>query len=413
MRLRNVRAKDLRASSFIISSLKCLLLLSSVVLVVLYGNTSWALQRHTLLPETTMGQPEVGMSNQSAAHEETPSHTTKEASPPPAHEPAPSPPAVASEHAQEPTSHQTPAPTLSLPTGAAHEPSAEGRVATPLPAGEGEQGVPVPAEGLPEHGEEAEAHAEHGVVLPKISPTPGVTFVQTMINLMEHELSGRTLGWRPNDIIIGRFTDNINNYQLGVLEALRFTTLRLKDSLTRMGDADTYDPDLEAALNLLMNRATLFWFPSAENSYREAVDHLKQFLVKLEKGQRHFYYRSDNLLLLVSTYRDLMGNVNRNLIRENVGWFESDDYFYYAKGVAHVYFEILKVVRVGFESQLAQTLDAVAIMDEVLHELYRTEQLDPWLVLDSGPNSFFANHRANLNAPLSEVAHLLVVLSQL
>ncbi|MGA7874346.1 MAG: hypothetical protein WCA08_01690, partial [Desulfoferrobacter sp.] len=84
-----------------------------------------------------------------------------------------------------------------------------------------------------------------------------------------------------------------------------------------------------------------------------------------------------------------------------------------AKGVAHVYFEILKVVRVGFESQLAQTLDAVAIMDEVLHELYRAEQMDPWLLLDSGPNSFFANHRANLNAPLSEVAHLLVVLSQL
>ncbi|MDY0040916.1 MAG: DUF2333 family protein, partial [Desulforhabdus sp.] len=232
------------------------------------------------------------------------------------------------------------------------------------------------------------------------------------VALMQHELKGRTLGWRPNDIVLGRFTDNVNSFQLGVLEALRFTTLRLKDSLTRMGDADAYDPELEAALNLLMNRATLFWFPSAENSYSEAVDHLKKFLVKLENGQRRFYYRSDNLLLLISTYRDLLGNVNRNLIRQNVGFFESDDYYYYAKGVAHVYYEILKVVRVGFESQLATTLDAIAIMDEILHELHIAEQMDPWLILNSGPNSFLANHRFNLNAPLSEVAHLLVVLSQ-
>lgn len=249
-------------------------------------------------------------------------------------------------------------------------------------------------------------------MLPHISPIPGVTFVQTMIDVMEHELSGRTFGWRPNDIIIGQFTDNINNFQLGVLEAMRHTTLRLKDSLTRMGDADAYDPDLEAALNLFMNRSTLFWFPSAETSYREAIDHLRSFLVKLETGKRHFYYRSDNLLLLWSTYKDLMGNVNRNLIRANVGWFESDDYFYYAKGVAHVYYEILKVVRVGFEMQLG-TLDAVAMMDEVLHELHRAEQMDPWLVLNSDDDSFFANHRSNLNAPLSEVAHLLVVMSHL
>lgn len=256
------------------------------------------------------------------------------------------------------------------------------------------------------------AHDQERVVLPQISPIPGVTFVATMIRLMEDELHGRTLGWRPNDVLLGRFTDNVNNFQLGVLEAMRFTTMRLKDSLTRMGDADTYDPDLEAALNLLMNRASLFWFPSAETSYGEAVEHLQKFLVKLETRQRHFYYRTDNLKLLVVSYKDLLGNVNRNLIRTPISWFKSDDYFYYAKGVAHVYYEILKVVRVGFYSQLANTLDALDIMDEILHELHRVEQMDPWFVLDSAPNSLFANHRANINAPLSEAVHLLGVLAQ-
>lgn len=261
-----------------------------------------------------------------------------------------------------------------------------------------------------------EKHGEH-VVLPEIDTIPGVTFVETMIKLMEHELKGRLLGWRPNDLIIGRFTDNINNYQLGVLEAIRFTTLRLKDSLTRMGEADAYDRDLQDALNLFMNKPTQFWFPSAEASYGEATEHLRRFVEKLKRGERKFYYRVDNLISLIVSYNDLLGNVNRTLIMDKrmdgrpVSWFEVDDYFYYAKGVAHVMFEILKVVRVGFKEQLA-IINAAEIMDEILHELSRAEKMDPWIILDSDLDGIFANHRANLNAPLSEVAHLMTVMSR-
>lgn len=252
-----------------------------------------------------------------------------------------------------------------------------------------------------------------GISLPEISATPGVTFVETMIGLLDHELNGRFWGWRPNDILIGRFTDNVNNYQLGVLEALRFTTLRLKDSLTRMGDADSYDPDLEHALNLLMNKATRFWFPSAESSYSEALKHLGKFLKKLENGERSFYYRKDTLLTLIGAYKDLLGNVNKTLVVSPVSWFKTDDQFYYAKGVAHVYFEILKVVRVGFKNQLETTLYGIEMMDHILRELQRVEDMNPWLILDSDLDGMFANHRANLNAPLSEVLHLLGVMSQL
>jgi hypothetical protein len=307
------------------------------------------------------------------------------------------------------------------PKGGAHAPAAPGSQ-QPAQKGQGapqapkgaphETAAPGPAP-VPEPGAKPEVHAEHGPVLPVLSPTPGVTFVETMIKLMEYELHGRTLGWRPNDLLIGRFTDDVNNYQLGVLEAIRFTTLRLKDSLTRMGDADTYDPDLEQALNLFMNNATRFWLPSAEGSYSEALDHMNKFLEKLKAGRRNFYYRKDNLTLLLASYRDLLGNVNRSLIASDVSWFQTDNSFYYAKGIAHVYYEILRVVRVGYQSQLASTLNATEILNEILHELYRVEQMDPWIVLDGKLDGFLANHRANLNAPLSEVNHLLVVLSQL
>jgi hypothetical protein len=365
------------------------------VLVLLVGlssaHYSWALQKYAIAPGDSAGvvapsgQPPVAPPAGDAGHG--------------AAAPAPAPHGVAA----APAASSVPGEAGQAPPG--HPPA----VATqaPVPAHAPAAGHAAPA------GAHGAAVGAHGPGLPEISPIPGVTFVETMISLMDHELHGRLLGWRPNDIVVGRFTDNVNNYQLGVLEAMRFTTVRLKDSLTRMGDADTYDPDLEKALHLLMNSATSFWFPSAENSYGEAVDCLKAFVEKLKTGKRSFYYRKDNLVALIANYRDLLGNVNKSLVDGSVSWWNSDNYFYYAKGIAHVYYQILRVVRVGYQPQLASTLYGVDIMDTMLHELSRTEEMDPWIILNSDLDGFFANHRADLNAPLSEVAHLMVVMSQL
>ena len=380
-----------------------LAVLCGSVMVGLAATTpGWALQRHTLPGQASRTDLRQGAAPEQASHpaEAPPAQEYTTISPEPSYAPTPgsgvskTPPSTTPGHDQAPHSAAPAAPQLPPVKAEKHE--------APPAAKEASQG----------------AHDEHGVKLPEISPIPGITFVETMIKLIDYELHGRVLGWRPNDLIIGRFTDDINNYQLGVLEAIRFTTFRLKDSLTRMGDADAYDRDLENALNLLMNRATLFWFPSAESSYDEAVDHLRKFLNKLQNGQRNFYYRVDNLVSLLNVYKDLLGNVNRSLIMSThvdgtpVSWFEVDDYFYYAKGVAHVMFETLKVVRVGFKAPL-ETLRANEMMDEILHELHRVELMEPWIILDGDLDGTLANHRANLNAPLSEVTHLLTIMTQL
>ncbi len=368
----------------------------------------WALQRHSLPGQTSKGEARHGTAQeQLSGTPETPLAQERAGISP---EPGAAPPPAGGAGVPSPGTPPTgePAPHPAPP------------VTPQLPSAKPEKHEALPAAKEAAHGPAAEKgeHVEHGVKLPEVSSIPGVTFVETIIKVMNYELHGRLLGWRPNDLIIGRFTDDVNNYQLGVLEAVRFTTFRLKDSLTRMGDADAYDRDLESALNLFMNRATLFWFPSAENSYDEALGHLRSFLQKLQTGQRNFYYRMDNLISLLSVYKDLLGNVNRNLIMAThadgtpVSWFEVDDYFYYAKGVAHVLFEILKVVRVGFKAPL-DTLRANEMMDEVLHELHRVELMDPWIILDGDLDGFIANHRANLNAPLSEVTHLLTIMTQL
>ena len=239
---------------------------------------------------------------------------------------------------------------------------------------------------------------------------PGVAFTEKLIELLDYELNGRFWGWRPNDLLVGRFTDNVNEFQLGVLEAVRYTAIKLKESLTRFGDADAYDPHLVEAVNLLMNRADQFWFPSAESQYEAALKELQAFLDNLKKGRSRFYYRTDNLLSLVASYKDLLGNCHENLVKDEetdgsrVSHFRADDYFYYCQGVAHVMYEILKTVRVGFVMQL-QTIDAVALMNKIVADLGRASECSPWLITNGDPDDILANHRYNLSAPISSALH--------
>jgi hypothetical protein len=242
------------------------------------------------------------------------------------------------------------------------------------------------------------------------SEIAGVAFTEKLIELLDYELNERFWGWRPNDLLIGRLTDNVNEFQLGALEAMRYTAIKLKETLTRFGDADAYDPHLIEAVNLLMNRADQFWFPSTESQYEEALEELRGFLENLKQGKSRFYYRTDNLLSLIASYKDLLGNCHENLVKETesdgsrVSYFRADNYFYYCQGVAHVMFEVLKTVRVGFVEQL-QTIDAVALMDKIVENLKRASECSPWLITNSQDDDILANHRYNLAASISAALH--------
>ncbi len=239
---------------------------------------------------------------------------------------------------------------------------------------------------------------------------PGVAFTQKLIELLDYEISGRFWGWRPNDLLIGRFTDNINEFQLGALEASRYTAKTLKESLTRLGNADGYDPNLAEAVNLLMSRTDKFWFPSSESQYEEALENLQEFLSNLRQGESHFYYRTENLQALVASYKDLLGNCHENLVKleepdgTRVSHFRADNYFYYCQGVAHVMHEMLRIVRVDFVEQL-QTIDAVALMNKIVEDLERASESDPWLITNGHDDGILANHRYNLAAPISSALH--------
>ena len=240
---------------------------------------------------------------------------------------------------------------------------------------------------------------------PRPTEIAGVAFTKQLIELLDYEVNGRFWGWRPNDLLIGRVTDNVVEFQLGALEAMRYTSIKLKENLTRFGDADAYDPHLIQAVNLLMNRADQFWFPSSESQYNEALKSLRTFLENLEQGKSRFYYRTDNLLSLITSYKDLLGNCYENLVKERepdgsrVSYFQADNYFYYCQGVAHVMHGVLGTVCGGFVEQL-QTIDAVALMDKIVNDLERATECKPWVITNSHDDDILANHRYHLAASI-------------
>jgi len=247
-----------------------------------------------------------------------------------------------------------------------------------------------------------------------VKKTPGVAFVTATIKPLSYELNDRFWGWRPNDIL--NFTDNINNFQLGVLEVTRRTTVILTERLSRTGSVESLNKNLERAMDWLMTKPERYWFPSPESRYQDALTELAAYKNNLEKGAAVFYTRADNLLPLLAVFDNLLGSCDENLIKtkesngEPVSWFRVDDYFYYAKGVASALETILEAVLEDFQPTL-ETRHGTEILHHAIASCHRASEIDPWLfVTDSDFSGILANHRANMAAPISHARFYIGVL---
>ena len=264
---------------------------------------------------------------------------------------------------------------------------------------------------------EAEGHTTdpHGSVdVPEETfPVVGMAFVNAVIKPMDYELNQRFYGWRPNDIV--NVTDNVNNFQLGVLEVTRRSAVNLAERISRTGSAASFDKNLENAMNWFMIKADRYWFPSAESKYRAGLKELKIYFNKLKQGRAAFYTRTDNLIPLLAAYQDLLGSCDENLIKMTeddgspVSTFKADDYFYYAKGVASAMLTILKAIEKDFNIMVSRE-GGMEVLHHAIESCHHAVDIDPWIVLNSSPSSILANHRSNMAAPISHARFYLGVL---
>lgn len=286
--------------------------------------------------------------------------------------------------------HQPAEPTHNIPVGSRGSDSQIVRQQT------AESGHPLPAT---------------AVIAPVHRPTPkGVAFVEAAIKPLNYELEERWWGWRANDLI--NLTDNVNNFQMGVLEVTRRTTVALAERISRTGTTAAFDEDLEQAMNWFMVKASSYWFPSAESKYRDGLENLRGYLNKLEAGRATFYTRTDNLIPLLASFEDLLGSCDENLVKEvgeddePIGFLTVDDYFYYTQGVASSMATVLQAVHHDFLLTL-ESRNATELLHHAIVSCERASKIDPLIVLDRNLSSIFANHRANMAAPISHARFYL------
>ena len=309
------------------------------------------------------------------------------------------------------SAHAEPAAEAAQPadTGASHSATSADRPLEPsqktVAAPQNQQTAPKPVQ--PNAAQSQPAETPSHTAMPRseetVSPR-GVAFVDAVIQPMDYELNKRFWGWRPNDIL--NVTDNINNYQLGVLEATRRSVVMLAERISRTGSTDSLNPHLEDAANWLMVTATRYWFPSPESKYKECINELKAYRQELIQGRASFYIRADNLIPLLSSYEDLLGSCDENLVKRKnedgstVSFFKADDYFFYAKGVASAMSSVLEAVLQDFSTTL-ENRHGTELLHHALEACRRAAALNPLVITNADLDGILANHRANMAAPIS------------
>ena len=280
----------------------------------------------------------------------------------------------------------------------------------------GEETVEQPA---PAHSEEKAVERDktlsHGFPkIPEIKLRPkGAAFVDAAIKPLNFELYERWWGWRSNDIL--DFTDNVNNFQLGVLEVTRRTVVILTERISRTGSTAAFDSNLENAMNWFMIKPDRYWFPSPESKYKDGLKELEIYKEKLEKGEANFHTRTDNLIPLLMAYEDLLGSCEENLVKgkeangEPISFFKSDDYFFYTKGVASAMGTILEAVMEDFLITV-ESRRGTEVLHHAIESCRHAAEIDPLMITNSSLSGILANHRANLAAPMSHARFYIGVL---
>jgi hypothetical protein len=250
-------------------------------------------------------------------------------------------------------------------------------------------------------------------VFPPDKPVPpGEIYASTLAAIMDHELH-TGFGWRPNDFYLWGpkvAADNNSDRQLGIIQAVRETTRVFKDHLTKVS-SNQYDPNLVIADTDFRNDAEKWILPSPEGKYDDGIAHLRAYIAGLHTtppSSRELNTRAVELVRLVQTWTDLLGDAHANLYRATkddgspVHSWDCDHYFYHSQGYAHVMYHMMQALEREYAGQLKDDPVLKTMFDESIDALGKAAVLKPVIVMDGSPDGLFANHRRNLDAYITE-----------
>ena len=246
-------------------------------------------------------------------------------------------------------------------------------------------------------------------------------------------------GYLSNDIAPpGVWLDNMPNFEFGVLVQCRDLARVLRSDYSRSQSQSVEDRDLivvEPALNYTNDR---WLIPTTEGKYREALEALRSYEVRLtdsDPADAQFYARADNLREWLAAVERRLGSLSQRLsasvgqVRVNTDlggaptgeaarlapgdvivktpWLEIDDVFYEARGTAWALLMFLRAAQFDFERTL-EDKNAIVSLRQIIREL--EEGLRPIrspMILNGQGFGMFPNHSLVLGSYLSR-AHSAV-----
>ncbi|PCI34567.1 MAG: hypothetical protein COB54_01955 [Alphaproteobacteria bacterium] len=232
--------------------------------------------------------------------------------------------------------------------------------------------------------------------------------VEMSIALIDREVNDHA--WISNDPWFkpGALLDNMAHYQKGIISANAIFAIELKDQLSRTRGSSQVDKNLlEVASGVNYAPDRWYWDPSvsvflfvapAEKQYNSALSNLKQYNIRLGKGEATFGRRADTLLSTLDKFALDMGASSDAITRKidnGIGCVldtKADDLFYDVKGRSYTYWLLLKGLRADFVKVVTDR-DIGSSWDLLEQSLAGLIDLDPMIVSNCDADGFlFQNH---------------------
>jgi hypothetical protein len=242
------------------------------------------------------------------------------------------------------------------------------------------------------------------------APEGGSRAVAAMADLVHREIDVNE--WTPNEPFFkpGVLLDNMPNYQTGLVAAVQRFGVSVRDRLARARGSSQADQDLTRAMGLLAYPGNVWvwnpassWAPTAtsESQYRQAVDALHAYNLRLANGEAALERRADNLMDTLDAIASDLGSTSaatsQAIDRSRNRWFDfsADDLFYTNKGQLYAYYILLRELGMDYADVIRER-GVGSNWAEMLESFQMAATVHPWIVVNGGLNSQFKpNHLAN------------------
>lgn len=275
-----------------------------------------------------------------------------------------------------------------------------------------------------------EATKEASVQNPKELPL-GYTYSTTLINIAE-TLLNKPGGFLLNDVFPPSvLLDNIPNWELGALIALRDATTALRNNIARSQTQSQEDPDLARGEPFLYFDYRSWQLPSSESEYEKGIESLMNYRERLMRRDANFYARADNLRQYLEVLEKRLGDYSNRLSSSTAEyppegtddrhselgrtpWLKLDDRFFEARGYTWAAMLVLKAIEFDFRDILGNKT-ALVSLQHIVRELENSQKsyLSPVILNGSGFGLFanysltLANYIARANAATIDLRSLL------